>query len=291
MARQSASLPAWCLRVIIPAMMTNRLIRGLFLAQGLALCLAASARAEVVPPPGMDVYVLSEVHDNPAHHAEQARLVALIAPGAVVWEMLSPGQLDGLAGVDRADAAAMGAALGWAAAGWPDFAMYHPIFLAAGNAPHIAAAVPRDEVGPVLAGGLEAALAAQAVAEWGLGPLPAEDQAAREAEQRIAHCNALPEEMLPGMVAVQRLRDWALASAAVAAVEAGQGPVVVITGTGHARTDEGAPALIAVARPGLKVWSLGQVEDDPGPDAPFDAVNITAPVPREDPCAAFAEGG
>ena len=75
MARQSASLPAWCLRVIIPAMMTNRLIRGLFLAQGLALCLAAAARAEVVPPPGMDVYVLSEVHDNPAHHAEQARLV------------------------------------------------------------------------------------------------------------------------------------------------------------------------------------------------------------------------
>ena len=34
------------------------------------------------------------------------------------------------------------------------------------------------------------------------------------------------------MVDVQRLRDWALAGAAVAAVEAGQGPVVVITGTG-----------------------------------------------------------
>jgi uncharacterized iron-regulated protein len=244
-----------------------------------------------VPPSGMDIYVLGEVHDNPAHHVEQARLVAVIAPGAVVWEMLSPDQVVAMAGVDRVDSDALGAALGWEAAGWPDFVMYHPIFLAAGDAGHFGASMPRERLKAVVSDGLAADLGADAVAEWGLGPLSPDDQAAREAEQMAAHCNALPVEMLPGMVDAQRLRDWSLASAAVGAVEAGRGPVVIITGTGHARADQGVPALIGAARPGLKVWSLGQVEGDPGADLPFDSVNVTATAPREDPCLAFSNGG
>jgi len=257
----------------------------------IGLLFATPAVAEGVPPPGMDIYVLGEIHDNPAHHAEQARLVGMIAPGAVVWEMLTPDQVAAMAGVDRADSAALGAALGWKASGWPDFSMYHPIFLAARDAVHLGAALPRARVKAVVSGGLIADLGADAVADWGLGPLPPQDQAAREEEQRQAHCNALPAEMLPGMVDAQRLRDWALAEAAVRAAEVGQGPVVVITGTGHARADYGVPALIAVARPGLRVWTLGQVEGDPGADAPFDAVNVTAPAPRDDPCLAFSNGG
>jgi uncharacterized iron-regulated protein len=108
------------------------------------------------------------------------------------------------------------------------------------------------------------------------------------AEQADAHCQALPADLLPGMVEVQRLRDYLLASAAVSARNTVDGPVVVITGTGHARKDTGVPALIAAGWPELTVWSLGQIEADPGPDAPFDAVIVTAPTPREDPCAAFS---
>ncbi|MFZ1469756.1 MAG: ChaN family lipoprotein [Paracoccaceae bacterium] len=249
---------------------------------------ALPAAAEITPAEGMDIYILGEVHDNPAHHAEQARLMALIAPGAVVWEMMSPDQSDALTGVDRSDATATEAALGWAAAGWPDFAMYHPILLAAGDVPQIGAAAAREDLTAVMRQGLSAVLGNQAVADWGLGPLPLQDQSARESDQRAAHCNALPEDLLPGMVDAQRYRDWAMASAAVTAVQAGQTPVVIITGTGHARSDQGIPALIRAAQPDLRVWSLGQVEDDPGPDAPFDAVNQTAPTPRKDPCAAFA---
>ena len=37
------------------------------------------------------------------------------------------------------------------------------------------------------------------------------EQAAREAEQMAAHCDALPEDILPGFVEAQRLRDAALA--------------------------------------------------------------------------------
>ena len=43
--------------------------------------------------------------------------------------------------------------------------------------------------------------------------LDPEEQATREAGQMAAHCDALPEDVLPGMVEAQRLRDAALAAA------------------------------------------------------------------------------
>ncbi|MES2665043.1 MAG: ChaN family lipoprotein [Pseudomonadota bacterium] len=111
------------------------------------------------------------------------------------------------------------------------------------------------------------------------------DQTRREADQREAHCGALPEEMLAGMVQAQRLRDAALASAVVQAADETGGPVVVITGSGHARRDTGVPAMLARAAPDLSVLSVGQLEADPGPDAPYDLWIITPPTPRDDPCA------
>jgi uncharacterized iron-regulated protein len=84
---------------------------------------------------------------------------------------------------------------------------------------------------------------------------------------------------------VQRLRDAAFARAAIEAFDAHGGPVVVITGTGHARVDVGVPAVISVARPELRVWALGQVEGETA--MPFDAVEVTAAVERPDPCAVF----
>jgi predicted TIM-barrel fold metal-dependent hydrolase len=256
----------------------------------LALLLAPDPlMAEAVVPRDAAIVVLGEVHDNPAHHAEQARLVAQVRPRAVVWEMLSPEQAAQGAAVDPGDAAALGDALGWDRSGWPDFAMYHPIFLAAGPVPQIGGAVAMPDLKRAMAEGA-AAVAGDDGAGWGLGALTPADQAAREAEQMVAHCNALPAAMLPGMVEAQRLRDWRMAQVAVAAADRHGTPVVIITGTGHARRDIGIPSLIAQARPDLRVWSLGQAEADPGPDAPFDAVNVTPPVPRDDPCAGFDVG-
>ena len=265
-----------------------RIVRAL--AASLALVPAMALAQPVLLPPGADIFVLGEIHDNPAHHAEQARLVAAIGPGAIVWEMLLPAQIAGAATVDRADAAELGRALGWAEAGWPDFAMYHPIFLAGGDALHIGGAVARD--------GLRRAMSDGALAAYGppgphfdaavaLAPLPEADRLAREAEQAQAHCGALPETMLPGMVEAQRLRDAMMSSVALRALDEGHGPIVIITGTGHARADVGIPAMIRAARPDVAVWTLGQLESDPGDAAPFDAVNVTAAASRGDPCAAF----
>ncbi len=236
---------------------------------------------------GWSVVIVGEVHDHLAHHATQAQVVAAMAPRALVFEMLTPDQAARVTPENQADKAALETALGWAESGWPDFAMYHPIFTAAPGAAVIGGALPREQVRAAFTGGAAAVFGADAAAYGLADPLAPEDQAAREALQQEAHCNALPPEMLPGMVEAQRLRDAALARAVVQAMDQTGGPVAVITGTGHARKDHGIPAALAVAAPDLRVLSIGQVEADPGPDAPFDLWVITDPVDRPDPCLAF----
>lgn len=258
----------------------------------LATVIALPAMAGQISPddlgglPTADVVVLGEVHDNPGHHANQARAVAAIAPRALVFEMLTPTQA-AQAPADRKDAGRLAEALGWAGSGWPDFALYHPIFLAAPEARIYGANVPREGLRAAINTGAADAFGPDA-GRYGLDKtLIPEDQAAREAEQAEAHCGALPPEMLPGMVQAQRLRDAALARAAEVALRDTGGPVVVITGSGHARRDTGVPAVLALADPLLRVLSVGQLEAEPGTDAPFDLWLIAPAPPREDPCLAF----
>ena len=232
---------------------------------------------------GAEIVLLGEVHDNPAHHANQAAAVAALAPAAVVWEMLTPA---GAASVDLSlDPEALGEALGWEEAGWPDFAMYAPIFAAAADAEHLGAALTPDGLRTAAEVGAAEILGAGA-ASLGLdAPYPPARQAEVEALMDEAHCNMLPADMLPGMVEVQRARDGALALAALAALERTGGPVAVILGNGHA-TAEGVPALIAAARPETRLRALGQFEA-PTEDAPFDLWAVAEPAPRGDPCEAF----
>jgi uncharacterized iron-regulated protein len=122
-------------------------------------------------------------------------------------------------------------------------------------------------------------------------PLPQEQQHAREELQQTAHCNAMPPEMLPAMVDLQRLRDAVLARETLRALDETGGPVVLITGNGHARRDWGVPAYIAVLRPDLEVLSIGQQEDGAGTPGGFDALLSAPAVDRPDPCEAFRNRG
>ena len=234
-----------------------------------------------------DVVVLGEVHDNPAHHAEQARRVETLAPKALVFEMLTPDQAAQAVPEIRDDAVALGAALGWADSGWPDFAMYYPIFAAAPEAQIFGAAIPRAVAREAMQSGA-APVFGEDAGRFGLDDaLPPDMQTAREALQMAAHCDALPEAMLPQMVEIQRLRDAALARAVMKAIAQTGGPVAVITGNGHARKDWGVPQVLAQVAPGFRVFALGQGEDGTPPDGGFDAV-VFAPAPaRDDPCAVF----
>jgi len=179
------------------------------------------------------------------------------------------------------------AALDWETSGWPDFALYAPLFAFGAEVPIYGAHVDRETAQGAFEAGAAAVFAGDA-ARFGLtGALPEAEQAAREAEQMAAHCDALPPEILPGFVEAQRLRDAALAEAALAALAAHGPPVAIITGNGHARRDWGVPALLAGAAPDVTVFALGQVEDVPEGAVPFDLWALSDPVDRPDPCAAF----
>lgn len=256
------------------------------------ILLGSAAGAEQINPdrldrlPAADIIWLGEVHDHPLHHIHQTRAVTAIRPSALVMEMLTQPQVDAAVPELRADMDALQAALDWAASGWPDFAMYFPIIAASGAAPLYAAALPRDEAralwgqDPATAFGPDATL-------YGLDqPLPPEQQAAQITLQDDAHCNAMPAEMLPAMVDIQRLRDARLAQAASLAHAQTGGPVVVIAGTGHLSRESGAPALLERAAPELRQLVIGQFEADPDQPA-MDMWIVTDPHPRPDPCAAF----
>ncbi len=234
------------------------------------------------------VVFLGEQHDNPAHHALQADWVEVLQPTAIVFEMLTPEQTQAVTAENRGGATSLEAALGWEASGWPDFAMYFPIFEAAPEAAILGAAVPRDRVMAVMQEDLAGLVEPEVALRFGLDqPLAEDEQAAREDLQRVAHCDALPENLLPRMVSVQRLRDTSLAQAALDGLERYGPPVVVITGNGHAREDWGAPFLLAKAAPALSIFSLGQGEAGGTPSGGFDFVVDGPAVDRGDPCDAF----
>lgn len=238
---------------------------------------------------GADLIFLGETHDNPAHHARQAEVTAAIGASALVFEMLTPDQAARVTPALRGDPQALAETLGWADSGWPDFDMYYPIFAAAPSAVIYGGAVPREAARAAMGDGVVAWFGADEAAAYGLDrPLTEPEQEAREAMQMRAHCDALPESMLPMMVDIQRLRDAALARAAVQAFDDTGGPVVVIAGNGHARADRGAPVYVAHARPDLVVASLGQSEEG-ALDGVFDARADSPRVDRGDPCAAFSK--
>ena len=237
--------------------------------------------------PPVDVVLLGEVHDNPLHHQVQAEVLAALGPPAVVFEMLSPGDAALIATPDIREAQEFRTLLDWDNSGWPEYDIYAPVFASLGAATVYGAEVGRDEARQAFERGAADVFGPQA-ALYGLDqPLPETEQSEREAEQMAAHCDALPPEILPGFVAAQRLRDARLAQAIMQAMEDTGGPVAVITGNGHARTDWGVSAVLRTAAPELTVFSIGQVEGE-ADFGPFDLI-LTGPVlERDDPCAAFA---
>lgn len=234
-----------------------------------------------------DIAVLGEVHDNAAHHREQARIVAAMDPAALVFEMLTPQQVQAADGVDRRDTAALAAAFDWANSGWPDFAMYAPIFEAAPDAYLYGAGVPRDVARAAFTGGITNSFGDMAAVYGLTTELPPQQMQARLELQYQAHCQAIPHEKLAPMVALQRLRDAHLARAALQALMDTGGPVAVITGNGHARSDWGATALIRAVDPVVHVVALGQSEAGVRPDGGFDLIIDSVAVERGDPCDVF----
>lgn len=234
-----------------------------------------------------DVVFLGEIHDNPYHHESQAALINALAPSAVVFEMLSAGQAETLRGHDITDAQTLDTALGWTQSGWPTMDIYFPVFQALGDAIPYGAAQPRFVMMSAYQNGAAGSLG-PASALYGLNdPLDADMLDQRVTLQFEAHCEKMPREMMPSMVSVQRMRNAALADAALTALAQTGGPVVVITGNGHARRDWGAPYMGGLAAPDVAVASVGHLEDSGDMPGLYDYALVTPSVARDDPCASI----
>lgn len=263
-------------------------MKHLFAVVAFALIFVAPASADILSaPPKVDVLILGEVHDNPIHHANQVKALRAFSPAAVVYEMLSPDQAGRVLTGPAQDPEQLEELLDWSNSGWPAFEMYYPVLTAVPSARVYGAALPRADVRRAVGEGA-AAVFGSGAGRYGLhDPLAEAEQNARNAGQMAAHCNALPEAMLGGMVEAQRLRDAWFADTVLTALSDTGGPVAVIAGSGHARTDWGVPAALSRAAPQVTVFALGQIEGENETGVPFDAVIITGAAEREDPCAAF----
>lgn len=250
--------------------------------------------------------LLGEVHDNPAHHAIRARLIAKVVESgvrpAVVFEQFDLDHDNALRAAQAAgaDAEALADAgkldrKGW---GWP---LHRPIIDAA-LARHL----------PVRAGNLSraelratgpAAVATNANANWHArlvaAPWTREQARALAAEIVESHCGVLPASVVPRLVLAQRERDAAMAQALVD--DATNDGAILIAGNGHVRADRGVPVYLhadGLAGASARSISLGLVEVGPGDaraadfprqivaDHPgFDYLWLTGSVARDDPCA------
>lgn len=255
------------------------------------------------------IVLLGEQHDNADHHLLQASLVrTLTATGrhpALAFEMLGVEQqpaVDAALAREPGNPDAIAQAVDWANSGWPDWALYRPIF-AAGlerGLPIVAANLPRA-LGKALAMRGKEALPPELVTQLGLDtPLPEEISRAMRAELFDAHCGLVPVEHMDPMVQVQRARDAQMAERLLS-TDKGEG-ALLITGFGHARVDRGIPAQLARRGSELTVRSVAFMEVSAGKDEPqdytkrfgterlpFDYVWFTPAAEREDPCEKLRE--
>ena len=234
---------------------------------------------------GAEVVLLGEVHDHPDHHRLRAEVIrALGTPEhAVVFE-----QLDTAQEVEAADPAELAAVSGWAETGWPDFALYAPLFEAVYEvgAQVVAGHPTRAQVRQVATEGLDA-LPPEVTADLPLRPLPDPLREDLVAEIVAGHCHMFGPERADPLVAAQTFKD---AHMARAIAEAGP-PAVLIAGNGHLRPDRGVPFYLD---PASTTVAFLEVRDET-PEGPpevggaADYVWFTARRHDEDPCERYRE--
>lgn len=243
--------------------------------------------------------LLGERHDNPDHHALQARLVmATLAQRrspVVAFEMFDLGDqpaIDSHFRTSPTDVSGLDQAVGWKDKGWPAWPMYEEIVRGAVDrgARIVAANLPRADV-------MKAAKSASFMLgdeTFDVPTLPEALRAALEEEMFHAHCGHLPRSMMAMMATAQVARDAAMAHQLMRS-DRGTG-TVLIAGNGHVRIDRGVPWHLQQQGATGGIVSVGMVEvRDSWTDAfpsddeatPYDFAWMTPGWERGDPCAEF----
>ncbi len=236
-----------------------------------------------------DLVLLGELHDNRAHHAARARLIAHFAgdDATVVAEHLPmDARVVPRAGTGvRSPLEAAGFdAQGW---GWP---LHEPLFdgILASGMPVVGGNLPKGMSRQLAARG-EDALPETLVQAYRRSTLPPAKLKLLDQDLVDGHCGQLPERYLPIMRLVQRATDVALADALLQ-----HRPAILVAGNGHVRKDVGVPQVLNAVAPQLTVASVAFLEQ--GSERPellqslsgrYDFVWLTEGAQRTDPCENF----
>jgi uncharacterized iron-regulated protein len=237
--------------------------------------------------------ILGETHDNLDHHLLQADLLAIFLAGhptaSVGFEMLDETVAPLLAPPLPDSADELAARVHWSESGWPDFALYRPVFreILAHHARIVAAHPSREHVSAAMAG-IPPELAKQLALDR---PLPEAAQKALVDEIRASHCGFAPEEMIAPMVNAQTFKDaW------MALELSKQGaPAALIAGRGHADVTRGVPLYLRRRDVKGDVLSIGFLDVDDAKKQVSDyelATDFTVFTPRasdESACDRFRE--
>jgi uncharacterized iron-regulated protein len=249
---------------------------------------------------GDAIVLLGELHDNPLQH--RARLEVLERAFATGWRpAIAMEQFDRehQADIERArserplDAGYLieqaARRSGKPGSGW-NWEYYRPYVALAlqYRVPLLAANLSRSDAEKIVEHGYSAVFDAAAIHSLGLDRKRPQLLAAQESEIDVGHCHAMPKEQLPSMARAQIARDAVMA---MILREHGEHGVVLLAGDGHVRRDLGVPTSFdpTVLARVLAVGFLERGEPRP-PDSVFDAVVITDPASRPDPCAALKRG-
>jgi uncharacterized iron-regulated protein len=258
---------------------------------------AALARLVAARAVGAQVVYLGESHDNPRHHADQARVLeAMLAGGArpaLAFEMLTQDQQPAVdaAMLEPADPVALAERLRWVERNWPSFEMYRPLFDLARSygLPVIAIDLPQTVVRRISREGL-ASLAPDERSRVG-SRLARDDNRERAIGREIdrAHCGLLPAAAVPRMVEAWHARNVSMAQRILEALDRAA-QVVVIVGRGH-QAPGGLADQVEALRPGTRQLIVDFVEtEQTASDLAVSESRIVWPGPpldRPDPCASL----
>jgi uncharacterized iron-regulated protein len=216
--------------------------------------------------------LIGEAHDNACDHLQQARLIRLLRPSVVGFEMVA---VDAQPVLDRAPELGLTALpekLSWMETWGVPFNLYAPVFEAAleSHARLVALNAPKAIVKVIREKGLEGLSAEQQVAITPviLPPPPEQETMLREA--MAGHGTKLtPEDVetkWQRFVRVQSFWDSQMAYRAAEAARGHDGPVVLIAGGGHVEHGWGIAHRLEHFAPGAATLSIMPRR----PDEPFE---------------------
>ncbi len=290
---------------------SGQVIDGIALAQGSS----AGAITDALGLKGARFILLGEVHDNAQHHLLRAGLIDDLTENGrfgrnahppVVVEHLRADQAAALEEFRKLareanpvpDAADIFRLVEWSKSGWPDAAMFRPLYdaMITARLRIVPGDVPRDRIRNLAREGIKV-LDREDVTRLRLEEdFGHESLEALKAELHRSHCGMLPESALPPMAHAQRYRDVHLADALLREAPV-LGAAILIAGNGHVRTDRGVPWHLRLRAPGKAIVSvmLIEIEDtrsdpqayvprDPQGRPVADAIIFTPRTVREDPC-------